>query len=245
MKRYTLKRNLEGKYVTLVNLYTDPKMAEFNKYEKKAFVSFVFSSVDDPTQLSENEIYNIMNTSEIRKLSMYTDERYENVKELFPSDIRYPTIIFEKSEDYTACNICVLAIPIKGIVPVIKKSDNYKLYNGSLVICRLFKYQNTTDKRPEFYNKLIYVTVEVTTAFNFVEYRATKDHYYGCMKNYTVALDDGLALSLRQDSFLVPYKEREDFFNPTQRQPNIFKLSDIPDGIFVSHNYIMKEMSGE
>jgi hypothetical protein len=207
MRRYTVPLNQKSstgeKFITLVNLYTDPKMAEFSKYEKKAFFSFVFKSTTNPSDLSENEVYNLMKTSEVNKLSMYTDERYEEVKEMFPSDIRYPTMLFEKTEDYKANNIAILAIPVKGIVPVIKKSDNYKLYNGSLVICRLFKYRLTKDEPAEYYNKLIYAVVDVTTSFSFPEYRTTKHNLYGCMKNYSVSLvtkNDEMELSLKLDS---------------------------------------------
>ena len=250
MRKYTVPLNQKSsdgdRFITLVNLYTDPKMAEFSKYEKKAFFSFVFKSKTNPSDLSESEIYEMMKESEVNKLSMYTDERYEEIKEMFPSDIRYPTMIFEKTDEYKANNICVLAIPVKGIVPVIKKSDNYKLYNGSLVICRLFKYQLNPDKPAEYYNKLIYIVVDVTTSFSFSEYRTTKDdNFYGCMMNYAVSLvprNNDVELVLKHESILVPYKDREEFFAPTQKQPNIFKLSDIPSDIFISHNYIMKEM---
>ena len=262
MRRHTVtlkhSKTESNNFITLVNLYTDPKMAELNKYEKKAFMSFVFKSKENPEKYSESQIYDIMESSEINQLSMYTDSRYEEIKEIFPTDIRYPTIIFEATKEYTAKNLCLLALPIKGIVPVIKKSEMYKLYNGSLVVCKLFKYQSTHDAEVEFFNKLIYILVDIKTAFMFTEYITTKDEMFGVMKSYNFLLTPkdikhdsensnenfSVKISLKQERSLVPYLNRqEEFFTPTQKQPNIFKLSDIPSDIYVKHNSIIKELS--
>lgn len=251
MRRYTVSKvDTTGatKYTTLVNLYTDPKNAELHRYEKKAFLSFVFTSNYDPKDLREEEIYNIMQKSEINQYSMYTDKEYDDLNRLFPPEIRYPSMIFEATEKYNAKNLCLIALPIKGIVPTIKKSNMYRLYNGSLIVCKLFKHQETETSEYEYYNKIIYILADVVTEFTFSEFITTSDPKYGIVNTYSYSLVFNKALENlniemieRRASSLVPYLDRRsEFFEP--KEPNIFRLSDVPSGIYIKHNSIMKEL---
>lgn len=174
--------------------------------------------------------------------SKYTDDTYDTILSKF-DDACSHTLIFDTTHrNYTADEakervihdderklayldkiLLLIAMPIKGIVAPVKKSPNFKLYNGAFITCKLFPWNGS------YYNKLVYYFVDMNTCFSFQEFVQTDNPEFGVMHNYYFSLNSDMEISMQKITSIIPYHNRENWFIKPEK--NLFFLSDIPSDI--------------
>ena len=165
------------------------------------------------------------------------------MQEITTVQYQYHTLIFDQVDDLTNMDIVVAAIPCNGILQPIMRSNNFKLYNGSLIVMknRPFKWKGA------YYDKLVYLLIDLTTIFSFYEYVFTDDESecdYRKANLHTIGLYEDLDViantshqiiyspMYEKRTFLIPCGNREDrngFYEFPKK--SMFFLSDIPNGI--------------
>lgn len=244
-------------YYTLISLFTDPKDFELAQYRRIPFISMVIHSDYNISEsnISEEELIEMISTLNFNQYSMYGDERYDELTKLFSNDNKYHTIIFEQIEKHEVENkpekiLLVFSLPCNGIIRQIKKSEYYKLYNASLIVLkRPFKWFDL------FYDKLIYGLVEIDAYFEFQEFvftdscndiRRMNIHYFALNTVTTDELGEtppiyvkDLDITYNKISSAIQCKnseERHDLFKYFGK--GMFSLSDIPDNLMQRGNTI-------
>ena len=228
---------------SLVSIFTDPKDIDLPQYRKEPFASFTLNARDCNSKSTESEIMHAMHKAHVVKYSMYTDKEYEDTTKMYDQSNQYHTLIFDQVDDLTNMDIVVAAIPCNGILQPIMRSNNFKLYNGSLIVMknRPFKWKGA------YYDKLVYLLIDLTTIFSFYEYVFTDDeseYDYRKANLHTIGLYEDLDViantshqiiyspMYEKRTFLIPCGNREDrngFYEFPKK--SMFFLSDIPNGI--------------
>lgn len=228
----------------LLNIFTDPKNIDLPQYKKDPFASFIVPGLNSN---SDDEVINAVHDLELNQYSMYVDSEYDDITQEYGSDNRYHTLIFSPSKSITNKNIILAAIPCNGIVQPIPKSNNFKLYNASLIVMknRPFKWNG------EYYDKLIYLLIDLTTLFSFNEYvftDNTSEFDYRKIRRHEIGLilyqsSNKHCTNYRYDEYALPCENRDDrkeFYEYSKK--SMFYLSDIPKGIKLVNGGIKVEM---
>lgn len=242
----TIFKKDENYYYTLVNIFTDPKDFELPQYRRIPFASIVIKTIDgDIKNTDENKIIDILQKSNFKQHSMYiADSDYEKLTSLFKDDNKYHTLIFEQIikniENYPEKILLIGAIPCSGILRQIKKSEYYNLYNASLIVLkqRPFKWNSA------FYDKLLYVLVDINAYFSFSEFvftdsendiRLLNTHHFAL----NTVLDETIQISINKIDIIYNKissvvlcknsEERQELFEYYGK--GMFCLSDIPENL--------------
>jgi hypothetical protein len=220
-----------------LNILVDPQAFDLKHYRKVPFASFAVTQWNDTKDISTIDTQCLVDryftNAVYSQYSKYEDSGYEEMLTNFP-DNKAHTLIFNDpnrsrfaNTNYINKVLLVIAIPIKGIIAPIRKSSQYKLYNGSFISCKMFKWQE------QYYNKLVYLLVDMRSSFSFQEYVQTSDSEVGIMHNYYFTLQpksyDDYTVKMQRIDSVVPYEGRDDLFSKSDR--NLFYLMDIPSEI--------------
>jgi len=251
---------VNNKYQNLINVFTDPKDFDLPQYRKDPFASIVLES-DIPMEkkseknLALEEILEEIKTSNTTQYSMYTDDEYTELTNIFGGSNRYHTLIFKdvpasnvKEPSYNK-NIILAAIPCTGMIQPITKNNNFKLYNAGLVVMnhRPFKWNEN------YYDKLVYLLIDLTTVFDFQEYRFTDD---ASKWNVRIAVTHHIGIDFADhnssDLFDIVYQKTENLVLCGDREDRLafyefpkksmFYLSDIPSKVKIVNGNIQVKM---
>lgn len=261
-------RLVENSYYNLVNIFTDPRDFELPQYRKDPFASIVMEYPYDKTiknrnyefafdpKYPEKGILNELYDANFEQYSMYTDDQYEVLTQHFSPDNRYHTLFFKNTENFTNKNIIIAAIPCNGIIQPISKSNNFKLYNASLIVMKNRPFQWTDQNGIEkVYDKLVYLLIDLTTVFNFHEYVFTDDtsdmdirriteHRIGLEYNpKNIRLTD---VEYTKMVNYIPCQNRDDrksFYEYPKK--GMFYLSDIPTGIKLRRGNVVVDLNSK
>lgn len=232
----------------LINALVEPKYFDLKQYKKTPFGTFsvalrghsIYDKIKDnkPEEILEKYFFNATFT----QYSRYTDSDFDIILSRF-DDPRAHTLIFNddtraRGQESDPLNkmILLIAMPIKGIVAPVRKSTNFKLYNGVFISCKLFPWHC------QYFNKLVYYLVDMTTSFSFQEFVPTGTDI-GIMHTYYFSLDMNKEITMQKLTSLVPYNGRENLFSKPEK--NLFFLSDIPEDIINRQTSISVPISSE
>lgn len=237
----------------LYNVMAQPQRFDLPAAKRLPFASIIMSHMDASllelnSENNNTELYDILKTYDLESHSLYDDDNeYGNYTsyftegwvdgkvvtlpihtKLYTIDIKNPIV------KHSTQQIVIIAIPLKGILAPIKKSNDYTLYNASFVSCKPFFWKDG------YYNKLVYLMVDISTTFSFQEYILVKG--YDNIQGYYTMLNhifyfNGKNIEEYVIQSIVPYEGREHFFAPNPSK-NLFSLSDIPEDIIVKSNSI-------
>lgn len=247
--------DFSGDYIS-INLMVDPQDFELKSYKRSPFASIIIKSSElvqkikllmQEGAVSYTTLLTLLNDkwvkSDFKQFNLYTDSEYEEYTSKFENR-RFHTMIYysdldDYHEKYDTPSIMIGAFPLQGIVTPITKSYHYRMYNGCLISCKPFRWKDKHD----FFNKLIYILVDIRSVFSFQEFIRTVDNDSGIMIDYRWYATCGekihkLSPILPIDSPMettqvtrIPYKLCEDLFEKPMK--NIFYLSDVPKDIMM------------
>ena len=228
-----------------INIMVNPENFELKSYRKTPFMSLIIKN-----QLLVNEYNGFISRGIdmthhqwiVDKIELYFSQnifqcfnmfidstQYDTITEkfgnrLFHTMIYYKDIVLDTDLDRYPVTL-VGAFPIQGIVSPITKSKHYQLYNGCLIHCKPFRYND------EAYNKVLYVLVDIQTFFSFQEFIPGND--MGKMVNTTYSVDNFTeqctVLTSNKHETSLTMRGHETFFSKPCK--NIFHLSDVPKDI--------------
>lgn len=230
--------NEGGSYSNLINIFTDPKNFDLPQYRKTPFASIVLDDNISYEKIEEKEIIETLGRASTVQYSCYTDKEYDELSNKFDPINRFHTLIFNNTKSIKNKqgdpNIVIMAIPCNGIIQPIVKSNMYKLYNGSMIVMRHrpFKWNDN------YYDKLVYVMVDITTCFTFYEYVFTDspvDIRKMITHHLSLNIDDEFGYIIPFYNQIVSYipcaenEDRKSFY--VYNGKSMFYLSDIPANV--------------
>ena len=225
-----------------INITVDPQNFELKSYRRSPFSSIIIDrgyeyltgtcgDADDRKRLIR-DISRMFSGNDTLQYNLYSDDEYEKITSSFDTERRFHTMLYThgaKPDAETDRIIMIGAFPVKGIISPITKSNNYKLYNGCFINCKPFHWNG------EYYNKLVYVLVEINSHFNFQEFVKTDHDEYGVLIDHRFYIDYDTIVHTPEISH-IPYRGREELFSKPPK--NIFYLSDVPKDIMSSRDRI-------
>ena len=224
-----------------INITVDPQEFDLKRYTRSPFSSIVVNNKHHKMESQERErcidlIKGYFSDNNTLQYNLYSDDEYEKMTSLFDSNRRFHTMIYthgEKPDDETNRVVMIGAFPVKGIISPIRNSNNFKLYNGCFINCKPFQWNG------EFYNKLVYVLVDIYSQFNFQEFIVTDNDDYGLLIDHRFYIDYDNIVYTPEISH-IPYNGRQELF--TKPSKNIFYLSDVPKDILLNGDILSVKM---
>ena len=235
-----------------VNLMIDPQDFELKSYKKSPFASIIIENEELVKEIEDKRMKNLLSHEYILttiteyfthyyywQYNLYSDSEYDMYTNKFDNR-RFHTMIyyFDRTMDVLEESkaMIIAAVPIKGIAAPITKSYHYKLYNGCLISCKPFKW-NETDM---FYNKIMYILVDIKSMFSFQEFIRTQDEKIGIMNDYIWYNTSSNNPYCNMTTTTLQYEGKEDLFEKPMK--NIFYLSDVPKDIMTKRETISVKM---
>ena len=251
--------------LVLVNITVDPEIVELKNYKRTPFSTLLFKSktlaenfmnlseLDIDTKTRKKEILELisplLNSCSMEMYNLFLDNEYDMYKEIFSNNVLHTIILFiddSKPKHKTDKVIMIGGYPVRGMISPMTKSQDYLLFNGSFISTKMFSMkEDMVENNNDFiyYDKIVYVLVEIKTQFEFREYIPLHDSIGLCYNHrFMIGIDDDK--SIKVDSELecrkIPIAGREYLFQKPEK--NIFHLSDVPKDIMMRNSNIIKKI---
>ena len=250
---------VEGDYAS-INIMVDPQNFELRTYKRVPFASLMIKNKEIAEELKTYESfpnehheditaviesafqgnktyqYNLYSTDEDDEYDMLTSHRFSYRK--FHTMLYYTEAEPLKDDEiYRERTIMIGGFPVRGIITPIQRSQEFYLYNACFVSTKPFKYYG--DDQSQYYNKVVYVLVDIRSAFSFHEYDWMDNEEIGLMYNhmYTLLYSGDTRTQMIEEHAIrseVPYHGRNDLFSKPEK--NLFFLSDVPKDIMTKRD---------
>ena len=251
---------VENDYAS-INIMVDPQNFELRTYKRTPFASLMIKNKDIAEELKSYEAFPNEHHEDITKViesafqgnrmyqyNLYStdeDDEYDTLTSsvIFPYR-KYHTMLYyteaehlKEDDIYKERTIMIGGFPVRGIITPIKRSNEFYLYNACFVSTKPFKYYE--DEWNQYYNKVVYVLVDIRSTFSFHEYDWMANAEIGMMYNHIYTLkygDDAKTQTIEENAIRseVPYHGRNDLFSKPEK--NLFFLSDVPKDIMTKRD---------
>lgn len=260
--------------LVLVNITVDPEVVELKSYKRTPFASIIINSESLPSEIkkisqSENTkekkkrtvevIKKIIESSALKLYNMYVDAEYDKYREIFKDNNFHTVILYVEDgspvNDYDK-TILIAGYPVQGMVSPIHKSPDYNLLNGAFISTKMFTMKSVvldnepwmatvyTDNDFLYYDKLVYVYVDVKVKFELREYIQISEILgIGYDYLYEVILSERSGFPILRyncDTRKIPINGREYLFQKPDK--NMFHLSDVPKDIVMRKHVLSREL---
>ena len=239
-----------------INIMIDPQKFDLKTYKRAPFASVIVKLTDDELQkvtsygMTRDYLSGLLesiNNDRIYQYNLYRDKEYDTLSNKFGDRLFHTMIYFiDMTENKDPVNdpvIVVAGIPVKGMIAQIQKSNYHNVYNGALIQCKPFPFND------EYYNKILYFLVNIKCNFSFQEFKAEEDCEMGMMLDHqfsfsfiTLYNPEGRwssgELHENTEYCSIPIKGREDLFSKPMK--NIFYLTDVPKDIMVGSSETLR-----